>query len=464
MTAPSARDRLPRYLNVDGGWLGLTGEGLEAAADGSLVLARIPDVGVAIGPPLSGTDPLAGPGGLAVVGAVGGFVSDPAANVVWALTPCVPEQPVSGPDDATDPAGVLWSQLNPGSFGTPRGLLLGPRGRLYVADTGHDQVQLLEPSTGALVGRWDGLAQTLAARSRRRRTPVRARPRRARREPVGSSASPPTVRSTRASGRPPPRPRRCDRSFGWPRPDPVPGGDCWSSTVAPTRPNPTASSFSMRPARSTPSSPGRGRSPLDAPGIPGPGSPSTRRFCASAGWRPPAARPGRTACTSSTPCRPSSWCSTPAVDSSVRHLRRPGSESPRSTQPRTAGSGRTRPGRPDRLRRPWAPAPQLRRVDPVGSRVRRGLFVAGPVAVDPGDHRLGEVRIDADSASPAHLALASTTTTGVRPEPTGLPGIATWANPAGPGRSVDGVAVGITGHAAPTGAWHPVLDRWSAER
>ena len=64
--------------------------------------------------------------------------------------------------------------------------------------------------------------------------------------------------------------------------------------------------------------------------------------------------------------------------------------------------------------------------------MRRGLFVAGPVVVDPGDHRLGEVRIDADSSAPAHLALASTTTTGGRPDPDRLPGIATWANPLDP--------------------------------
>lgn len=418
MTVPSARDRLPRYLNLDGGWLGLTSEGLDVDSDGSLTLARIPDVGSTLGPLLTGVTPASAPGGLAVVGAVGGFVSDPALDAVWALAPCVPD-----PADTTD---CQWTQVNPGSFDTPRGLLIGPRGRLYVADSGHDQIQVLEPTTGSLVGRWDGLTQPeLLAADGDDRLYVLDR---------GGPGGAGRVQRFTADG-------VLDQTFqtavlatasvhSAERMTTTGAGAAWRLLVV------------DRPA--DPAEPDRvvvldTAGAID-PAMGGRWSHPTRRVRDPRTGQPidgPVARIGGLAAS----VGPAGGDRLYVVDAGTSELLvfdadggfvavAPTPAGTLVADVHLAADGRlwTYPaGSPA----PSAPS-HLRRLDPIGSRVRRGLFVAGPVVVDAGDARLGELRVDADSAAPAHLALASTTTASADPDPAGLPGIATWANPFDP--------------------------------
>lgn len=146
--AETVRDRLPRLARVAGGWTGLRTWGVEVDPSGALVLARLPGGGTP-GTPAVSFDP-GGPGGLAEDRGGFGFVSDPFTGKVLAFTPCEPIEP--GP-------GRLWrtavdTEFCPGRFITPRGLALGPRGRLYVADAGIGAVLVLDPATGATLGSW----------------------------------------------------------------------------------------------------------------------------------------------------------------------------------------------------------------------------------------------------------------------------------------------------------------------
>lgn len=158
----TARDRLPRFARVAGGWTGLRTAGVEVGQGGQLGLARLPDAGVPATPAVA-FDP-AGPGGL-TLGADGfGFVSDPVRGKVIGFNDCPPTDPGSG---------LLWlaavdTEFCPGRFTTPRGLALGPRERLYVADAGADAVIVLDLATGATTGSWPRITPWQVAADRDR--------------------------------------------------------------------------------------------------------------------------------------------------------------------------------------------------------------------------------------------------------------------------------------------------------
>jgi phage tail-like protein len=144
----TARDRLPRYANLADGWTGLICLGVEVGPAGELCLRSIPDAGVPAGPdlqPPSGD----GPPGCALDACSTGYVSEPDAARVRIMTRCAPNAVVAGDIVGTRPDDV---ELLRGTFTAPRGLLLGPRGRLYVADA--DAVLVVDPITGAITGRW----------------------------------------------------------------------------------------------------------------------------------------------------------------------------------------------------------------------------------------------------------------------------------------------------------------------
>lgn len=148
-TTETARDRLPRFARTAGGWTGLRLRGVEVDGSGGLRLARMPDGGVPATPSVT-FDPT-GPGGLAARPDGFGYVSDPSRGRVLPFHGC-------GTRDDGRP-GVLGMaavdlEFCPGRFVTPRGLSFGPRGRLYVADTGSNAVVVLDPATGATTGTW----------------------------------------------------------------------------------------------------------------------------------------------------------------------------------------------------------------------------------------------------------------------------------------------------------------------
>jgi phage tail-like protein len=147
-TVDTDRDRLARYANLADGWLGLKTVGVEIGPSGELRLQTVPDSGVPAGEVL---DPPTGegPAGCALDSSGTGFVSEPDEDRVRMVTRCAPniapQGEVIGPrrDDG---------ELLPGIFTAPRGLLLGPRRRLYVADVG--AVLVVDPGTGTITGRW----------------------------------------------------------------------------------------------------------------------------------------------------------------------------------------------------------------------------------------------------------------------------------------------------------------------
>lgn len=143
------RDRLARFANLADGWLGLACAGVEVGAAGELRLQSIPDAGAPVGPDL--TPPIGdGPAGCALDASGTGYVSEPDVGRVRKFDTCVGAVAIAAEvtgERAND------GELLPGCFTTPRGLLYGPRRRLYVADT--DAVLVVDPDTGAISGRWD---------------------------------------------------------------------------------------------------------------------------------------------------------------------------------------------------------------------------------------------------------------------------------------------------------------------
>ncbi|HEY7050894.1 MAG TPA: phage tail protein [Mycobacterium sp.] len=148
-TVDTDRNRLARYANLADGWLGRDLWGVEVGPAGELRLQTIPEQGVAVGPEL---DPPTGdgPAGAALDACGTGYVSEPDAGRVRILTRCAPL--------ATDMAEVVGprrdddDELLAGTFTSPRGLLLGPRGRLYVAEA--DSVVVIDTDAGAITATW----------------------------------------------------------------------------------------------------------------------------------------------------------------------------------------------------------------------------------------------------------------------------------------------------------------------
>lgn len=152
MTVETERDLVTRYANIAGGWLGLSCVGIETGADGALRLQSIPDPGVAAEPVVPA---LVGdaPAGSALDECGAGYISLPGTSQVLVITRCEPQ---------AGEAGVIVgrraddTELLPGAFTCPRGLAMGPRGRLYVADS--DTVAVVDIRSGAVTARWAGFS------------------------------------------------------------------------------------------------------------------------------------------------------------------------------------------------------------------------------------------------------------------------------------------------------------------
>jgi phage tail-like protein len=132
-----------RFVNRDGVWPDFSWTGLERTSDGTLTLPRLPRIA---GAPVKSAAPApAAPGGVAVDWDGGIFFSDVAGNRVLRVDSCT---------GSTGPVPCLGGGRPPvAALGSPRGLLI-PAGRrvLYVVDSDHHRVLVVDPTTGDVQG------------------------------------------------------------------------------------------------------------------------------------------------------------------------------------------------------------------------------------------------------------------------------------------------------------------------
>ena len=141
-TLPTAR-----YLNLELEWPRFQLDRLEIGPQGELRLAELPHLapGESVDPAVSAG--LTGPAGVGVDSCGHLYVADSRRHRILRVDACdgsvAPLPCVRGPGDA------------PGHLDTPRGVMVGRRDVLYVADAGNQRVQLFDLRTGQLRGIWD---------------------------------------------------------------------------------------------------------------------------------------------------------------------------------------------------------------------------------------------------------------------------------------------------------------------
>ena len=137
-----------RYLQLERGWPTLEGAGVEIGADGAITLARLPALAEPLGEPLPPLPGLDGPAGIGVHPCGDVYVSDLVRHRVIRIDAC---------DDSATPLPCLTGPGSlPGQLLAPRGLLVGPRDALYIADSGNARIVLVDLPTGQLRGIWGG--------------------------------------------------------------------------------------------------------------------------------------------------------------------------------------------------------------------------------------------------------------------------------------------------------------------
>ncbi len=136
------------HVNVDGGaWPIAERDGLEIDASGALVLGRLPSLADVSSGAVAPVPGLTGPAGIGIDPCGGDiFVADPGNNRIVRIDPC---------DGAMQP---LWCTGGPGTglgaLNEPRGVIVGPRRALYVADSGNARIQVFDIATGQRIGVW----------------------------------------------------------------------------------------------------------------------------------------------------------------------------------------------------------------------------------------------------------------------------------------------------------------------
>ena len=132
-----------RHVNRDGLWPDFQWYGLELLADGTLRLPVLPRL-AGKAATFAGAAP-SGPSGVAVDWDGSIFFTDPATHRLFKIDGCSGE---AQPARCVGGYGELPSQ-----FDTPRGLWMpASRRALYVVDSGHHRVLILDPVTGSLEG------------------------------------------------------------------------------------------------------------------------------------------------------------------------------------------------------------------------------------------------------------------------------------------------------------------------
>ena len=137
-----------RYLRLERGWPTLEASGVEVGTDGTITLARLPVLAETLGDPLPPLPGLDGPAGIGVHPCGDVYVADPVRHRVIRIDGC---------DDSATPLPCLTGPgSEPGELLAPRGLLVGPRHALYIADSGNRRVTIVDLHTGQLRGIWGG--------------------------------------------------------------------------------------------------------------------------------------------------------------------------------------------------------------------------------------------------------------------------------------------------------------------
>jgi DNA-binding beta-propeller fold protein YncE len=133
-----------RHLGLERGWPRFELSGLQVGDDGSLTLARVPSLDESLAdaiPPIPGLD---GPLGIGADECGNLYVADPAGHTIVRIDGC---------DGSSAPFGCFTRRgAAPGQLDSPRGVIVGPRHTLWVADSGNGRVQILDLDTGQLRG------------------------------------------------------------------------------------------------------------------------------------------------------------------------------------------------------------------------------------------------------------------------------------------------------------------------
>lgn len=135
-----------RYLNLANRWLNFDLHDTIVNPDGSLTLARVPGLSDIVGTVrATGIGPVE-PAGVTSDAEGNIYVTDPLHHWVFKLDSC------SGIVARLSCIGNPGSEA--GQLNHPRGLLVGPRQALYVADSKNHRVQVVDLHTGQLRGIW----------------------------------------------------------------------------------------------------------------------------------------------------------------------------------------------------------------------------------------------------------------------------------------------------------------------
>lgn len=136
-----------RYLMLENAWPSLVASGVDVAADGTLTLAHVPTVTDAVTDPLPPMPGLDGPAGIGIDACENLYVADPSGHRILRVDGC---------DGSIAPLGCIGGKgSGPGQLRDPRGVLVGPRATLYVADSGNARVLLIDLATTQIRGVWD---------------------------------------------------------------------------------------------------------------------------------------------------------------------------------------------------------------------------------------------------------------------------------------------------------------------
>jgi phage tail-like protein len=133
-----------RYLGVERGWPRFELSALQIGADGELTLARVPSLDESLAEPIPPVPGLDGPLGIGADECGNLYVADPVRHTIVRIDGC---------DGSSAPFGCFGRRGEaPGQLDSPRGVIVGPRRTLWVADSGNRRVQIFDLDTAQLRG------------------------------------------------------------------------------------------------------------------------------------------------------------------------------------------------------------------------------------------------------------------------------------------------------------------------